>query len=578
MAVVDVRPARRIERRLRVGVLLVANVGKIYLAGRDRERDRLAKGNRSEGVLALRGDLAGWVRRVDRLPGSLQAEVVEFGGRLAVLQPDQGRHLHRLRREQLVGDARTVLELGAGRRVEQADVALADLRVVDARAVRVFTFVRNKVRLLQRVLGSRGQLAHEGRDGVRLRLVVALAENEDRVGPSPDHEQQRGDDSDPDQAGAPLVTGVANVVVVAVRERDRRRGRAGDELGAFGVGHDRLGRDRLVGQRPLQVGAHLAGRLIAVELVLRQRFHHDRVQRRRHLGIAGRRSARVLAHVLVGNRDRRVALERRCARDEFVEQAAGGVDVRASIDRLAAGLLRRQVLRGADDVGCLRHGRGIVGERTRDAEVHHLDRAGLGDHHIGRFDVAVHDAVVVTEVQRPADVGDDLHRAAGRQVSLGPEDVAQRAPFDVLHDDIGHRGALVAVAVTVTGVIDRDDRRMVQAGRGLSLTTKAVQEGRVAGKVGAQHLDRDLAAQPDVAPAVHLGHAPVADELTELVPAADQSGLRHSSSSLLVLRVAVAVMITDLLRTSSRPPSRPWPRVPPRAHPSSRCRRRRRSR
>ena len=73
--------------------------------------------------------------------------------------------------------------------------------------------------------------------------------------------------------------------------------------------------------------------------------------------------------------------------------------------------------------------------------------------------------------------------------------------------------------VVLAGVVDRDDRRVVQAGGRLRLAAEPVEEGRVAGQVGAQHLDRDVAAETDVAAAVDLGHAAVADELAELVPA-----------------------------------------------------------
>ena len=166
---------------------------------------------------------------------------------------------------------------------------------------------------------------------------------------------------------------------------------------------------------------------------------------------------------------------------------------------------------------------GVVRYRPRDAEVHDLDRAGAGDHDVRRLDVAVHDPVAVAEVQGAAHLGDDLHGAPRRQPSLGLEDVAQRPALDVLHHDVRHLGVAVRATVVLAGVVDRHDRRVVQAGRGLRLATEPVQERRVAREVGAQHLDRDIAAETHVAPAMHLGHAAVADELAELVPAPDQS-------------------------------------------------------
>ena len=209
--------------------------------------------------------------------------------------------------------------------------------------------------------------------------------------------------------------------------------------------------------------------------------------------VALRRRHRILAHMLVGHRDRRVTDERRLAGEDFVEHAAQRVDIGAGVDRLAAGLLGRQVLRGADHRGGLGHAVG-VGQRAGDAEVHHLHRAGLADHDVRGLDVAVDDAVLVAEVQRLAGVGDDLDRALGRHRALGVHDVAQRDPVDVLHHDVGQRPVR---GLGLAGVVDRDDGGMVQRGGVLRLAAEPQIEAGVAGQVGAQHLDRDVAVQPE---------------------------------------------------------------------------------
>src|SRR5699024_9282586 len=81
------------------------------------------------------------------------------------------------------------------------------------------------------------------------------------------------------------------------------------------------------------------------------------------------------------------------------------------------------------------------------------------------------------------------------------------------------------------GVVDGDDGGVVERGGGLGLAAEPCLEGRVAGEVGPQDLDRDGAAQPGVVPDVDLSHAATADELTDLVPVSENPRcLRHYAS------------------------------------------------
>ena len=83
----------------------------------------------------------------------------------------------------------------------------------------------------------------------------------------------------------------------------------------------------------------------------------------------------------------------------------------------------------------------------------------------------------------------------------------------------------------LAGVVDGDDRRVVQRGRGLRLAAEADLEGRVAREVAAQHLDGDLAAEPQVAAAVHLGHAAAAEHPADLVALTEHLRRGHRRSS-----------------------------------------------
>jgi hypothetical protein len=231
----------------------------------------------------------------------------------------------------------------------------------------------------------------------------------------------------------------------------------------------------------------------------------------------GRRD-RVLPDVLVGDRDRRVAGERRPAGEQFVQQAAGRVQVAAGIDPLAPGLLRRQVLRGSDHLSRLGHGGLGVAHRAGDAEVHDLDVAVAGHHHVARLDVAVHDAGLVAVVQRAQYPVDDLQRAFGQQPVAVLQQVADGPAVHVLHDDVRHGDPGRHV---LAGIVDRHDVRVVKGCRGLGLAPEPRLEYLVPGQVGAQRLDRHDPVEPDVARAVDLCHAAAAHDAVELVAAAE---------------------------------------------------------
>jgi hypothetical protein len=222
--------------------------------------------------------------------------------------------------------------------------------------------------------------------------------------------------------------------------------------------------------------------------------------------------------VLVGDGDRRVAGERGPSGQQLIQQAAGRVQVAAGIDPLAPGLLGREVLRGAYHLGRLGHGGLGVAHRPCDAEVHDLDVAVAGHHHVARLDVPVHDAGLVAVVQRAEHAVDDLKRPLRQQPVAVLQQVADGTPVHVLHHDVRHGDAGHHVFARV---VDGHDGRVVQRGSGLCLTTEPGLERRIPGKVGAQRLDGYDPVQPDVACPVHLGHAAAPDDAIEFVAATE---------------------------------------------------------
>lgn len=154
-------------------------------------------------------------------------------------------------------------------------------------------------------------------------------------------------------------------------------------------------------------------------------------------------------------------------------------------------------------------------QRAGDAEVHHLDRTGVGDDHVGGLDVAVHDAVLVRVGERLQHPGDDDQRLLRRRGLGVDQQVADRAALDELHHDVRDR---LAVDGVLAGVVDRHDRMVVEPGDRLRLAREAGLGDRVLGEVGAQQLHRDRAPQPDVLRREHLGHAAPAEAVGQPVP------------------------------------------------------------
>ncbi len=308
------------------------------------------------------------------------------------------------------------------------------------------------------------------------------------------------------------------------RGRGRRDGRGGP-LALAGHGHVAGGHGRGAapgrGEQPVDLVVHGVGRREPLGGVLAQRAADQRVDGRAERPVDRRGRRRRLPHVLVGHPQRRVRVERRPSGEQFEEQAADGVQVGALVQAAAQGLFGGEVLRGADHHAGLRHGGDAGLHGAGDAEVHHLHHTAAGDHHVAGLDVAVHQARLVAGRERGQHVPGDLQRPVGGH---GPvpgdvrgQDVAQRPPLDVLHDDVRHRAA---VEVVLAGVEDRDDVGVVELGHGLRLAAEALAEGLLGAQVGVQGLDGDGAVQHRVVRQVDRGHAALTEQAAQQVATA----------------------------------------------------------
>ena len=208
-----------------------------------------------------------------------------------------------------------------------------------------------------------------------------------------------------------------------------------------------------------------------------------------------------------------VAVEGHPPGEHLVEDDADRVAVAGRRHLVAARLLRREVLRRADDRARLGHVR--LGAGARDAEVGHLEVAVLGHEDVLRLHVAVHHVAPVGGAERREDLLGEVDRLQRRQRGAPADDLLEVRPRQVLHHD-------VVAAVRLPAVVDGDDVRVVEAGRRRGLAAEALHELGVRGVGLGQHLHRHLAVEQAVVAQVDAGHAPGAELAAQLVAPPDQ--------------------------------------------------------
>ncbi len=134
-----------------------------------------------------------------------------------------------------------------------------------------------------------------------------------------------------------------------------------------------------------------------------------------------------------------------------------------------------------------------------------------GDEDIRRLDVAMNDAAGVRGVEAIRDFDAELEDTVERQRSAR-DLVLQRPAIEQLHDD-EPLGAVLA------DVVDGADVWMVERRGDAGLALEPIQRLGIAGQIGRQELQRDLAAQTHVFGAIDDAHAAGAEALENLVMA-----------------------------------------------------------
>ena len=257
----------------------------------------------------------------------------------------------------------------------------------------------------------------------------------------------------------------------------------------------------------LQVRNHIIGRGISPVDVRGHGLHADQLQLLGDVGVdlPGRQGDGT--EVLDRHRDSRVSLERQPAGQHFVQHHAGGVDVAPGVDPVAPGLLRRDIVHGAQ--GLLGQGLGGV-LQAGDAEIGHLHAAVPQDHDVLGLDVPVDDAPAVGVAQASHDLGDEVQGLPPVQLAPLLHILLQRDAVDELHHDI--------FRVTAPGhVVDRHDVGVGQLSDCLGLRVEPAAEILVLGQVGLQNLDSHQTVETVALRLVDHRHAACADALQDLI-------------------------------------------------------------
>jgi len=215
-------------------------------------------------------------------------------------------------------------------------------------------------------------------------------------------------------------------------------GRGHQDQGAE-AGPQEFARCGFGGLRPFRRGhsgeslERLFHRLKSLAGVLLKTLHDGRVDAARQRRRQFRRVGRTFADLFQRQRNGGVAVKGGFTGEHLVEGQAVSVDIDAMVEGLAFSLFRRHVSgRSHHAPG---HG-GIVGVRSRDAEVHHLEVAIGRDHDVLRLEVAMHDGLAVRFAEAVRQLPREFDRAPAIQAALALQETAQAFSLHEFHREV----------------------------------------------------------------------------------------------------------------------------------------------
>jgi hypothetical protein len=148
--------------------------------------------------------------------------------------------------------------------------------------------------------------------------------------------------------------------------------------------------------------------------------------------------------------------------------------------------------------------RTVCAPGLRESEIEHLDLPVGADLHIGRFQIAVDDALLVRGFERVGDLARDRDRIGHRnRPALKPH--RQVFSRGQLHGQETNRAVRCA-----RRLLEREQRRDVrvrQRGEQPGLPLQTGEAVRVRGEHRREHFESDLPAEPAILRAIHFAHS-----------------------------------------------------------------------